>query len=135
MQKTLKVYYEFHNGKEFLSTTVEFENMNPETGTFKFTLCSEYMENGRRKKVKYKEERADLHKVYPKFQLVQTEVVNHQVLQHEVQYTVMIDDFKVSNYYDKFLELLEAKTKLFLFRRLKKDAYTKEQIDQIFDKI
>lgn len=131
--KTVKIYYEFKN-RNLCSTTIEFEDLNPKENTFKFTICSEYLENGKRKKIKYKEVRNDLDKIYDKLIAIDTYMVNHEVLQHDITYTVRMNDFKVSNYYDKFIEMIEVKTKVFELRRLKKDNYTKENIDEFFNK-
>lgn len=133
---TVKIYYEFRNSK-IQNTTIEFENINLEEKTFKFTICSEYINNGKRKKVKYKEIRndakfienlvIDLEKAYNQINNVSKEILNTDIL-----YAIRINDCKRSNYYDEFLKTLEFNTKLSILRDLKVNEYTKENLDNYF---
>lgn len=133
---TVKIYYEFRNSK-IQNTTIEFENINLEENTFKFTICSEYINNGKRKKVKYKEIRNDakfienlvinLEKAYNQINEVSKETLNTDIL-----YAIRINDCKRSNYYDEFLKTLEFNTKLSILRDLKVNEYIKENLDKYF---
>lgn len=134
---TVKIYYEFRNSK-IQNTTIEFENINLEEGTFKFTICSEYINKGKREKVKYKEIcnntefiKNFVRRLEPSFEKI--ELANEKdSLNNDILYAIRINGCKKSNYYDEFLKTLETDTNLSSLRDLKINEYTKEKIHEFF---
>lgn len=133
--KTIKIYYEFRDA-DIYNTTIEFEEFNPEENTFKFTICSEYLNSGKKNKVKYKEIRTDLDKVYRKLKKIlnlDSDEFEERIVDDNIYYALKVNDFKVSNYSDRFLQIIEKKFKFSKLTNLKITEYTKTNIDNYFN--